>query len=440
MKLAWFSPLPPERSEIANHTRRLAPALEAAFETRFYTEKPVGFTRGVEGRAFPASVGEVPTGLLLELNALDLPVYNLGNHPGFFSHTWFLSQAKPGIVVLHDLKFHHFFEGIYRERLGDQASYLKVMRQHYGSLGYEAGIAYWRQEVSIDFMAEHFPMLEWVSRGALGIVVHTEHAREVIRKVTDVPVVVAPLPYLPRAVERPTAPEHPGTSRADASETARLILFGHLNVNRRVVEFLTALATMPERRRFEVEIFGEMLHQREVETAVGALGLAAQVKLHGYVPDAELDAGLARADLAVNLRFPSMGEASASQLRIWDHALPSLVTLTEGYAGLPPETVFFVRPEEEAADIQRHLRTLLTDPGKFREAGQRGRQWLCEHHRPAVYVERVGQLCRAADALRSRYSQLRLADRVGAAIAPWIDATSAIAPEALYASVISEAV
>ena len=54
------------------------------------------------------------------------------------------------------------------------------------------------------------------------------------------------------------------------------------------------------------------------------------VKIHGYVRD--LDERLAEADLAVNLRYPSMGEASAAQLRIWDHALPSLVTERGGIA------------------------------------------------------------------------------------------------------------
>ena len=31
-------------------------------------------------------------------------------------------------------------------------------------------------------------------------------------------------------------------------------------------------------------------------------------------------------ELLINLRYPTMGEASLSQLRIWRHALPSMVT------------------------------------------------------------------------------------------------------------------
>ena len=59
---------------------------------------------------------------------------------------------------------------------------------------------------------------------------------------------------------------------------------------------------------------------------VEELRLQDIVTLHGFVPAEALEAALASAHLAINFRFPTMGEASVSQLQIWDHALPSLVT------------------------------------------------------------------------------------------------------------------
>ena len=437
MKLAWFSPLPPAHSDIANFTRRLEGPLTAAHEVRFFEETADGFREPAAGGEYVAPLGEVAPALWPPLNRCDVPVYNVGNHPGFFARTWFLNGRKPGVVVLHDLKLHHFFEGIYRERLGDQATYLRLMRWHYGSLGYEAGLAYWQQEVSIDFMAEHFPMTAWAIDNALGVVVHTAHALQVVQSLTDVPAVLAPLPYPARTV--PASLAGRPRSLSDPREKARIVIFGYLNVNRRVVEFLTALAAMPERARFDVQIYGDLLHRKEVEGAVATLGLGAQVTLHGYVAEDALEAGLAGADLAVNLRFPSMGEASGSQLRLWDHALPSLVTRTESYADLPEDAVFFVRPAHEEADIQRHLRDLLARPETFREAGQNGRRHL-ENHQPKRYVDRLDGLLEHVPALRSRHSQQRLAVRVGAALSPWWDAAPKTARETHYAATIARVV
>lgn len=445
MKIAWFSPLAPDHSEIANVTARLTGDLQAMHEVRFFTERAEGILEPARKRLYPSPLGQTPTELVRALNEVDVPVYNLGNNPAYFSRIWFLNQDKPGIIILHDLKLHHFYEGIYRMQLGDRAQYLASIWEYYGRTGHEAGVAYWKQKISIDFMAQHFPMTAWAVRNALALVVHTPFALETIRRLTRTPVEMIPLAYAPRTAGRPaTLPADAWESGEGSGFTrrrrARLILFGFLNVNRRIVEFLTALAGMPERERFEVRLVGTVLNRADVEAAVDTLGLRDRVTLDGYVPAEILEAALAGADLAINLRYPSMGEASGSQLHLWDHALPSLTTYTEGYATLPPDTVFFVHPDREREDIQQHLRHFLARPDEFHHAGQRGRQWLLEHHRPAMYVAQIDQLLHRLDALRSRHTQLTLADRVGAAAAPWINLVPTSERERVYAAGISKLV
>ena len=438
MKIAWFSPLVPEHSDVANFTERLRADLGREFDVRYFTEKHGGFLEPANDSFFNAGLGPCPHDLLASLNEGDLPIYNLGNNPAFFARTWFLNQFKPGIVVLHDAKLHHFFEGIYRARLHDEQAYLKVLHEYYGPLGYDAGRAYCQSKVSIDFMARYFPMTAWAVRNALAVVVHTPHAQEVVRSVTNTPVWTIPLPYEPRA-SRGASGVSAGRSHAYSPDRrVKLIIFGYLNTNRRIIEFLHALATLPERDHFEVRIVGTVFHQIEVEAAVRILGLREQVTFYGYVSDEELDRLLEDSDLAINLRFPTMGEASGSQLRIWDHALPSLVTRTEGYASLPRDTVCFVRPDHERSDIQRHLRRFLRRPEYFREKGRRARQRLLAHHQPRQYVEALRPICEQVHALRSRLNRLTLADRVGRATSTWAAAVPSYERERFYAARIAE--
>lgn len=415
MKIAWFSPLVPEHSEIANSTERLRPELEKHFEARLLAERPTGFEEPAADKIYPYTLGHSLHEILPSLNLGGLPVYNLGNNPAFFSKTWFLSQAKPGVVVLHDLKLHHFFEGIFRAQLHDQPRYLDIMESYYGRAGRRAGEAYWRQEIGIDHMAQDYPMTGWAIENALGVVVHTSHARDVLSRRTDKPVWLLHLPYEPRVPARAAG----GGPRVFTPEKpARLIIFGYLNVNRRVVEFLEALAGMEEKSLFAVSIFGTMNPDVRAEAAIESLGLQGCVRLRGYVSEEELEESLAEADLAINLRYPTMGEASASQLRVWEHSLPGLVTRTEGYAVLPPDTLFFVRPEHEREDIQEHLRGLLRHPAHFRCTGLRGRKHLVESHTPALYVEGLKEHCRELEAVRSRHTRREMATRVGRVL-PW---------------------
>ena len=437
MKIAWFSPRVPEHSEIAKNTERLEGELRRCFDARFFAEQPSGFREAGTGRHFHATVGHIPTDLLLALNEVDLPIYNLGNNPAFFAKTWFLSQRKPGIVILHDLKLHHFFEGIYRERLGDERQYLDFMEEYYGAPGLEAGRLYWQQQIFIDFMAENFPMTAWGVRNALAVVAHTQPTVEAVSRETGLPTLRNDLPYIAhparegaREVAGVFAPERP----------VRVAIFGYLNVNRRVLEFFHALAGMEERACFEVHLYGTLLQRYEddVKRDVAALGLQSQVRFHGYVTEDALDAGLAGCDLAVNLRYPTMGEASASQLRIWDHALPSLVTCIDGYAAMPEDAVGFVRPDRERADIQDHLRGFLADPAAYRRKGARGREILLERHRPTTYVERLASLTEHLATLRSRHVRLDAAQRTGRAIGVWSHLAPRSGSEGRYAQAIAE--
>ena len=442
-KIAWFSPRLPARSDIANYTRRLEAELEQRFEVRFFMEQPEGFYEPATGVTFPAGLGGTPHALLLALSEVDIPVYNLGNNPAFFSKTWFLSQLKPGLVILHDLKLHHFFEGIYRERLADLSQYLEYLHEYYGEIGVEAGRLYWQQRLSIDFIAEHFPMTAWGVRNALGVVVHTPHALEAVRRETNAPVSLGALPYdahVSSGEKRRTANRcQPGDFSPE--RPARIVIFGYLNVNRRVVEFFEALAAMEERTCFAVGLFGELWqkYDQDVRATVARLGLQGLVTFHGYVSEEELDLGLAESDLAVNLRFPTMGEASGSLLRVWDHALPCLVTRTGGYATLPEEAVSFVRPEHEAADIRRHLRCFLADPEAYRLRGKKGRELLLQHHLPRTYVERLDALCEHAADWRARHNRFAMASRVAELITPWSAVSPAILDDARYAACIADA-
>jgi hypothetical protein len=143
------------------------------------------------------------------------------------------------------------------------------------------------------------------------------------------------------------------------------------------------------------------------------------VNLYGFLADDQVEQKLGTAHLAINLRYPSMGEASLSQLQFWDYGLPTLVTRTGWYTSLPEEAVAFVRPEHEVADIQAHLRAFLADPGAFRVMGERGRRSLIKNA-PGRYVDALAQF--ASEALRTspRVSALALARGVGQDLTKWL--------------------
>jgi glycosyltransferase involved in cell wall biosynthesis len=168
-------------------------------------------------------------------------------------------------------------------------------------------------------------------------------------------------------------------------------VFGYLGTNRRLESVLEAIASFPDRHRMRLTILGELEQPEMIGERIRSLGLGDTVDVRGFVPETELDAELDRSHLAVNLRYPSMGEASGSQLRIWDRGLASIVTRTGWYAELPADSVWFVDPDAEIEQLQHHFRTALDHPERLRSIGSQGRRLLEERHDPAGYAGELAE-------------------------------------------------
>jgi glycosyltransferase involved in cell wall biosynthesis len=408
MKINWFSPLPPAPTDIAHYTQRVLGALRERARVTLWTDRkeyekrleklaPVRLFRGAEID-------------WTELNRADVSFYNIGNNPLFHGDIWRLSQRAPGVVILHDIRLHHFFDGLYRDQNHDRAGYLALMEKHYGAAGLPAAKeCYDSNATNINEMAEQYPLTEAACAGALGVLTHTQEAFALLKKDAQQPLAYAPLPF--------AAPDAP-PERA-AGPPFRLIIFGYLGRNRGLAEIFAALGGMAEKERFKLDIYGEVTDRAEVENEINEHGLRGLTKLHGFAPEAKLDEALRRSHLAFNLRYPTMGEASGSQLRIWANALPALVTRTGWYAGLPENAVLFVRPEREIGDIRQHLRDLLVAPERFAALGRKGREILENEHTPAAYADSLLQMAERAVAWRGKTWAYGLAERAAVLSVPW---------------------
>ena len=111
MKVAYFSPLPPSTSGIADYSALLLPALERLVDVEVV--RP-GRTRPLAGA--------------------DVALYHIGNDPD--AHGWIVDalRRRPGLVVLHDFVVHHLVAGITSGR-NDGHAYLAAMERDAGPAG-----------------------------------------------------------------------------------------------------------------------------------------------------------------------------------------------------------------------------------------------------------------------------------------------------------------
>lgn len=421
MKINWFSPLPPASTDIAHYTARVLPALSERASVTLWTDR-TGWDTGLEKFARVRRYNSRRMNCWADIQRGDISIYHIGNNPLFHGATWQVSRGHSGVVVLHDFRLHHFFDGIYRVERRDLNQYLALMQFYYGEAGGRDALECFKTDArNIDYMAQEYPLTRLAIENALGVVVHTRDAFDDLRQDRACPVAHLPLPF--------AAP--PRLTRADDSDKSvrratdsprRLIVFGYIGRNRRLDALLKALAQFDEREKFHLDVYGELLESKPVHALIRSLNLKQLVTLHGFVPEKELDAALAAAHLAINLRFPTMGEASGSQLRIWAHALPSLVTEVGWYAQLPADTVARVRPDYEIEDIQKRFRDFLSDPARFAKMGERGRRILEQEHAPELYAQAMLDFAVKAQGFRPHAASYKLAERAGRLMSDWLDA------------------
>lgn len=400
MKLHWFSPLPPARSGVAEYAAMLAPHLATHADITFWTDQNEwdhslashGLVRQYTPETLPWD--ELNEGLCL---------YHLGNNPGAHAAIWRASQLHAGVTVVHDARLQDFFWGVVG--LHDRAGYVRLMRELYGEPGQLAAGAHGTPKLTS--LATRFPLIEPAIDNSLGVVVHTQPAFDIASPRFPGPIASLPLAYQPARNEKRTrriAPPY------------RIVVFGHINQNRRLTSLLQALGESPARGQFRLQVCGEVWDESHLREVIAEYRLKSQVTLTGYTAD--LDQALAQSDLAVNLRFPSLGEASLSQLRIWDHALPSIVTRTGWYATLPPDAVLFVNPDTEIEDLKGHLEAFAADPSPFAQMGLRGQAALAAHH-PKHYAADLVNFLEHAKAFRPTRAVIQTARRVGNEIGGW---------------------
>jgi glycosyltransferase involved in cell wall biosynthesis len=411
MKWNWFCPLPPAKSGIADYSAQVLPFLCSAAEVTLWTDQrewePL-LEEHAEVRSYDPN--QIPW---RAIHRADLSIFHIGNNALFHGGIWEVARQCPGLVVLHDPTLHQFFGGLYRERWNARSAYLNLMRRYYGESSLHAATEFFEGRLWSEFMAERFPLTDHALENALGVVVHSREMFARLKTEDRLPVAYVPLPYLARSLKKTD-------DFTNSKKTARIIVFGYLGANRRLEQILRALADLRVRKQLHLDICGEVENAEKLHNLIVWLKLTEAVSVRGFLSDSDLDLALASSDMAVNLRYPSMGEASLSLLRIWEHALPAMVTCVGWYATLPDEVVCFVRPENEIDDIKNHLRHLLEAPEYFRAKGLRARRLLEADHSPQDYVNAIVTLAGNIQGSIG-VTQNYLADRVGAIAGEWME-------------------
>jgi len=339
VRVAYFSPMPPEQSGIADYSALLVPALGLRLDLTIVKRGRKRAPRGT-----------------------DVSLYHVGNNPD--AHAWIVDalRREPGVVVLHDFVLHHLVAGMTVGRR-DGHGYLDAMEREYGVVGrlLAHGVLDKRIPPLWESRPADFPLASFVLEHATGLIVHSHAVSELARASGYTgPVWIVPHPAWP---VRKIAP-----ARVAAGPV--IGCFGVVNASKRIPELLQATAKVREAQPdVTLLLVGPTSPGFDLERRLQRLGLAEQgLVREGWADEARLWALMAGADVAVNLRHPTMGETSGSVIRALSLGKPLVVSDVGWFSELPDAVALKIPAGDDEVGLLTAALELLVTRADVREA------------------------------------------------------------------------
>lgn len=377
MKVAYFSPLNPIKSGVSDYSEELLEYLAGYATIDIFIDdyRPTSawlydFFKIKNYREIYENHGR---------NDHDIHVYHIGNND-IHSYIYSVCLQYPGIVVLHEPMLHHF---IFSQTVGKEklTEYLRELDYCYREERSEIVKSTLEQRDETAWFK--YSLIHRIVDGSLGIIVHSNFARSMIKKVDPAARV--------RVVPHHYAPPPPNSMRP--AWVVREILgfspgdfvigsMGYMTTSKRLDLLLKAASSLISKGYpVKVLLVGKILPGCKVLGWVESLNLNSNVVISGFVDTRTFTEYLNVPDVFVALRDPSAGETSGSVIKMMGSGTPVIISENHAFGEFPDDCcvkIPFDGMEEKR--LEEALVSLIEDPGKRNELGRRSREYILSHH------------------------------------------------------------
>lgn len=399
-RLAFVSPLPPEKSGIADYSAQILPALRQHYEIDIISAQEA------INDAWVLAHCTIRTVDWFKANAhyYDRILYHIGNST-FHQHMFPLLQQIPGVVVLHD-----FYLGNITAHLelysGWRKYWVNALLHSHGYVAVKG-----RFNGDLRRVIYHYPVNFGVLEQAQGIIVHSHHARELSQQFypsydSDGWRIIPLARRVLSSATKASARRDLGFSEGDTVVCS----FGFIQdtkLSHRLLDAWLASDLAADRRYHLVFVgelprdpYGDMMRSR-VESPASS----GRVHITGFVSGEAYGLYLQAADIGVQLRAFSRGETSAAVLDCLRHGLATIVNANGSMAELPADCVLRLEDQFETTTLVQALERLCNDVQERRRLGAAARAHMDEHHDPVriadQYREAIEDFTRQASPLHN---------------------------------------
>lgn len=378
LTLAYVSPLPPERTGIADYSEELIPELKKYYDVVFITEQENIDSKYAESYNIHNSKW-----LLDNKDEVDRVLYQVGNSP-FHQYMLDLVKLVPGTVVLHDFYLGHLRH--WREVYVRPADWLTSL---YYSHGYKALLD---AKSDTDYAKFEYPVNWDLIKSANGLILHSEYSKLLLDKWYfsngRVRSYVIPLLRKHDVNNEKSYRNNVGLNNHDFVICSFGFL-GESKQNHRLIEAFSK-SKLATNERCKLIFVGENPksdYGLGLESTIKELGLSKRVRITGFAEHSVYKKYLTVSDVAVQLRTQSRGETSGTALDCMNYGIPLIVNANGSMAELNKDAVWLLPDEFSDAELIHALEELYENEVRRKKMGEISKFVIKNQHSPEKCAE-----------------------------------------------------
>jgi glycosyltransferase involved in cell wall biosynthesis len=384
-KLAYVSPLPPEKSGISDYSAELLPELARLYDIDVIIDQDNISDPWIKANCPVRTV----KWFLDNSERYERVLYHFGNSQ-FHQHMFNLLKDVPGVVVLHDF----FLSGIvaHIEFLNLASGFW--VRELYRAHGYRALRAHCIAKNRDDVIWK-YPCNLSVIQDSLGIIAHSSNSLRLARQwygKDSFDWAIIPLLRTSRIGEDKSAARKALGFKPGDFLVCSFGLLGPTKLNHRLLEAWLK-SPLAREKTCHLVFVGENHpgeYGKELLSMIRLSGAKKNIHITGWTDMGVFRHYLAAADVGVQLRTYSRGETSAAVLDCMNYGLATIVNANGSMADLDEEAVWKMEDEFTENQLIEALETLWQDDARRHRMGQAARTIILREHNPRACADQYG--------------------------------------------------
>jgi len=371
VKIAYFSPVPPQISGISQYSKELLLELKNHADVDLFLDKgiiPEDPEIREKFRYFYYQ--DFPT--LIKSEGYDGILYHIGNNT-LHEYIYRTSLQYPGIMVLHDYVIHPFIRCITLDR-GHILQYFTEIF----SMDNPGRTAIIRQMVkkglySIDVIG--YPLNERLIKRNKITVTHSHYVKKMLNNNPNVRVI----PQGCYSIDYTEEEKNQSRFLLKLDKTEILIaVFGFMNRNKRP-ELVARVINRLVDQNFPVKLLFVGNADNDLKKDINAI--SENIQFTGYVTDDDYHRFLLVSDIVINLRFPTMGETSKTLLDAMGYGKPVIVSNIGSYRETPNNCCWKVDVDENEEELlYQYLLALVKNQELRQIMGKNAKEFIKKHN------------------------------------------------------------